>query len=45
MPRPIALASGVFHLNVRVPADIVGKASGSTLVLPVGGRDVARAGH
>ena len=36
---PIALASGVCYLDVRVPADIVGKARGSTFVLPVDGRD------
>ena len=33
---PIALASGIFHLNARVPADLAAKARGNHITLPVG---------
>ena len=38
MPRPIALGNGVYHLNIRVPFDLVGKARGTTVTLPVEGK-------
>ena len=37
MPRPIALASGVFRLNVRLPADLVEKLRGRRISLPFDG--------
>ncbi len=40
MPRPIALASGVFHLNIRVPADLAAKVKGTAIRLPLAGRVV-----
>ena len=38
MPRPVALGHGVYHLNIRVPSDLAGKAKGTTVTLPVEGR-------
>ena len=40
MPRPIALPSGVYHLNIRVPTDLAGKAKGTPVTLPIDGRPV-----
>ena len=36
MARPIAFATGVFHLNIRVPSDLAAVARGSHVTLPVG---------
>lgn len=41
MSRPVALASGVYHLNVRVPKDLAAKVRGSRVILPIDGRQVA----
>lgn len=38
MPRAVALGSGVYHLNIRVPSDLAEKAKGTTVTLPVEGR-------
>ena len=35
MPRPIALAHGVYHLNIRVPSDLADKAKGTVVTLPI----------
>ena len=40
MPRPIKLASGVYHLNVRVPSDLATKVRGTLVRLPLDGRIV-----
>ncbi len=40
MPRPIAHASGVYHLNIRVPSDLVVKVKGAPVTLPIGGSSV-----
>ena len=40
MPHPTALGNGVYHLNVRVPADVAHKVRGTLVTLPVDGRDV-----
>ena len=36
MSRPVALKSGIYHLNVRVPADLATKAKGTRVRLPIG---------
>ena len=36
MPRPIAHASGVHHLNIWVSSDIVGKVRGTAVTFPLG---------
>ncbi len=42
MPGPVALAPTlVFHLNVRVPADLVGRLRGTRVTLPVAGNDIS----
>ncbi len=41
MPRPVALRNGVYHLNVRVPADIAAKVKGTSVTLRLDGRPVA----
>ena len=38
MPRPIALKSGLYHLNVRLPADLAEKLEGRRLALPLNGK-------
>ncbi len=40
VPRPVKLPSGVFHLNIRVPGDLVAKVKGSVVTLPLGDSDV-----
>ena len=40
MPRPIAHASGVYHLNIRVPSDLAGKVRGTAVTLPLGDAQV-----
>lgn len=40
MPRPIAHASGVYHLNIRVPGDLTAKVKGTLVTLPVDGAQV-----
>ncbi len=37
MPRPIKLASGFYHLNVRVPSDLAAKVRGAVFRLPLDG--------
>ena len=36
MARPTAFATGIYHLNVRVPSDLAAKARGTRVTLPVG---------
>ena len=36
MPRPISHANGVFHLNIRVPSDLIAKVRGTLVTLPLG---------
>ncbi|MGD0636275.1 MAG: DUF6538 domain-containing protein [Beijerinckiaceae bacterium] len=38
MPRPVALKNGVYHLNVRVPADLAKTLKGAPVRLPVAGK-------
>ncbi len=40
MPRPITNASGVYHLNIRVPGDVAAKVKGTVVTLPVAGAQV-----
>ena len=40
IPRPISHASGVFHLNIRVPADIAAKVRGTPVTLSIDGAPV-----
>ncbi len=40
MPRPITHASGVCHLNIRVPSDLAAKVRGTVVTLPLGGAQV-----
>ncbi len=40
MPHPIALKSGVFHLNVGIPADLAAKVRRSKIFLPLAGEIV-----
>lgn len=40
MPGPIELGNGVFHLNIRVPKDLVTIARGAKIALPVGDRSL-----
>ena len=40
MSRPIAHASGVYHLNIWVPSDLAGKVRGSVVTLPLGDAQV-----
>ncbi|MCX8255324.1 Phage integrase family protein [Beijerinckiaceae bacterium RH AL1] len=40
MPGPVRFANGVYHLNVRVPIDLVARLRGTTVTLPVDGLDV-----
>ena len=35
MPHPVALRNGVYHLNVRVPADVAAQVKGSRITLPI----------
>ncbi|MGD0636294.1 MAG: DUF6538 domain-containing protein [Beijerinckiaceae bacterium] len=37
MPRPVARKTGVYHLNVRVPADLTHQVIGSLVTLPLAG--------
>ena len=36
MPRPTPLASGIYRLNIRVPADLAPKMRGAQVTLPFG---------
>ena len=35
VPGPVALATGVYHLNIRVPSDLAGKVKGTVVILPI----------
>ena len=38
MPHPVAFENGVYHLNVRVPADIASRVKGTHVTLSIDGR-------
>jgi hypothetical protein len=40
MPHPVVLGNGIYHLNLRVPADIAAAVKGSRIALPLDGRTV-----
>ena len=40
MPRSVALQNGVYHLNVRVPADIAARVRGTAVALPIDGKTI-----
>ncbi len=40
MPGSVALPSGVFHLNIRVPSDLAASAKGTPITVLVDGKSV-----